>query len=440
MAVDPATITIPEPPRHTPVVAEADVLVVGGGPAGFVAATAAGRLGARVTLVERYGCLGGLASDGLVLAMIGLAAKCGPGDRQERVVGGLTWETLERLRCMGGLAEEGPLDIHVDSELLKVAADALCLEAGVALRFHCWAVGAIVQDGAVRGVITESKEGRAAILCKVCVDATGDGDISALAGVPYEFNTKRIGLNLKLGGVDRARFVAFQKEQPAVWAALRSELHARKLAALSPNITPYSADGVYWSSLLGLVRRDSDVQPSTWGDNHTAFDGTLSALSVADLSYAETELRRRAVQSIAFHRQRVPGFEGVQLLHLASQLGVRESRRIMGEHVVTKDEALGDATYPDTIGMAGLGFASNVRYRIPYRSLVARGVEALLVAGRCISTDHWTQEAIRLIPACMVTGQAAGTAAALVVRAGIQPRALDADSLRRQLADDGVIL
>ena len=207
-----------EAAKDLPVIAEADVVVAGGGPAGVAAATAAARLGARTLLIERYGHLGGLATGGLVLLMDDLF------DRQgQRCIGGILWEALERLKAAGGLAEEKPTRLHADSELLKVVCDELCSEAGVILRLHSWAVEAIVEDNCVKGVITESKSGRQAILAKVVVDATGDGDIAALAGAPFEKFTMRIGLNLKVGGVDLDTYRAWRRENPQASHALRDE-------------------------------------------------------------------------------------------------------------------------------------------------------------------------------------------------------------------------
>jgi hypothetical protein len=425
--------SINEPSRDTPVVAEVDVLVVGGGPAGIAAATAAARIGTHTMLVERYGYLGGLATGGLVLYMDALF------DRQGRhCIGGVHWEALERLRARGGLAEDSPTDLHVDSELLKVVADEMCSESGVTLRLHSWAVDALVEDGAVTGVVAESKSGRQAILSRVCVDSTGDGDIAARAGADYDFGSMCIGLNLKVGGVDLNAFRAFQKENPERARAFRSEVRTQGGCALGAGSTPHSDMGVYWINVLGLADRSAvDERPdgSSWD-----FSGQLSAVDVEALTYAEVELRRRLLKGLDFYRKNVPGYENVRILAFAPQLGVRDSRRIKGVHLLTGTEAKAHLRYEDAVGMTGATFPSWDHLQVPYRALVPEHLDGLLTSGRCISVDDELIQPIRLIPPCMMTGQAAGTAAALAVGAGVDPRDLDVTELRAQLAADGVIL
>ncbi|OGO06522.1 MAG: hypothetical protein A2Y73_08855, partial [Chloroflexi bacterium RBG_13_56_8] len=360
-------------------------------------------------------------------------------DRQgNRIIGGMFWEAMERLSAMNGVVYDTPVQPHVDSEKLKVVADAMCVEAGVDLRLHSWAVNAIMEDRRVRGVIVESKSGRQALLGKVCIDASGDGDIAALAGADYEMGYQRIGLNLKAGGIDRARFQTFERDEPDRARDLRVQVRSLGGYSFSLGSTPDSDAGIYWINILGPASRQLDTREG--GSVHEIFDGQLNAIDVEDISYAEVTLRKGLLTSLEFYRANVPGFEDVRLLTFASQLGVRESRRIMGAHFLTREDVLARREYTDAIGMAGIGYSPVNYYQIPYGCLVPSQLDGLLVAGRCISADHWIQHSTRLIPPAMLTGQAAGTAAALALQDGVEARNVDTAALRRQLASDGAML
>jgi hypothetical protein len=241
-----------------------------------------------------------------------------------------------------------------------------------------------------------------------------------------------------MGGIDRERFRAFEREHPDQARELRARVRAMGGFPLSPNTTPHSDAGVYWINILGLANHSGGGQDE--GSVHEIFAGNLSALAVEDLTFAEVTLRKGLVASIDFYRRMVPGFEDARLLAFASQLGVRDSRRITGLHRLSRRDMLDERRFEDAIGMAGLGFSDVGQYQIPYGSLVPAQLDGLLIAGRCISADTWAQQAIRLIPAAMVTGQAAGTAATMAVRLDIAPRHLDPSALRRQLVEDGVKL
>jgi hypothetical protein len=433
--------TVTEPARDIPVVDQVDVLVVGGGPAGLAAAVSAARLGARVGLIERYGSLGGLATGGLVLLMDGVFDNAG-----ERMIGGLFWELMGQLREADGLAEETPLRLHVDSEILKVVADRVCRTSGVLVRLHCWATDAVMEDGRITGVIYQSKSGRRAVLGGVVVDATGDGDMACSAGAPFELHNQRIGLNYKIGGVNLSQFQEYRDLNGEELAQLISDLRRRGGYPISLGATPHSEAGVFWVNVRGLSGRDTDSSsPNAEGGDPGQrvvdhFAGNLSALSEEDLSYAETELRERILATLEFYRTYVPGFGGVRLLSFASQIGVRDSRRITGVRRLTREDVQGAAPTGDSVGRAALVFGTRHGFAIPYGALVPENVDCLLAAGRCISTDSWVQQTTRLIPPALVTGQAAGVAAALAVQTNADVKDLDPEKLKELLADQDVIL
>ena len=413
-----------DPSRQIPIKKEADVLVVGGGPSGLSAAVAAARSGARVILVERYGYLGGLATGGLVLYMEGVVDK-----EAKRAIGGIMWETLERLKKVDGLVElrenENP---HVDSELLKFISDELCLESSFEVMFHSLAVSVMADANSLAGIVVENKSGRQAIGAKIIVDCTGDGDIAAWAGAPFESGTRKIGLNMKIGGVNLIRKREFERDNPEELKALRSKMFSKGGMHIGTGPTPYSDSGVYWVNISGLAGRKDQSEAS------------LSTINVDDLSFAEIELRRRLKISLDFHRENIPGFEKLHLLALASQLGVRESRRIETTYRLLQSDIEEGKQFDDGIGAVAARVAGGGRYHVPFGSLVPSSLDDLLVAGRCLGSDHWSQNYIRLIPAAFMTGQAAGTAAAMSADKGIEPRDLDTAELRQRLKSENVIL
>ena len=425
--------TIDERAKKTPVAAEADVLVAGGGPAGIAAAVAAARTGAKVILLERYGYLGGLATGGLVLYMDHLFDRSGV-----RCIGGISWELMERLRALDGLAGAGSVHLHVDSELLKIAADDICSDSGVVLRLHSWVADVVMDGNSVAGLIVESKSGRQAILSQVCIDATGDGDVAAFAGAELEMHTMRIGLNCKIGGVDKPKFLTWKNENPADAAKVRADVRSQGGCPLGLGETPYSDEGVFWVNDLGLARRD-DAEVRIAGGND-GFIGGLSAVDVDDITYAEVELRRRIRRGVDYYRKHIPGYERVRLLSIASQLGVRDSRRITGIHKLTREQMDQNVQFEDTVGYTAMQFPHGNHLRVPLRSIVPKDIGGMLTSGRCISVDDGLIHSIRVIPPCLMTGQAAGTAAALCADRKIEPRCLDYMHLRRRLESDGVIL
>ena len=399
--------------KEVPVLTETDVLVAGGGPSGFVAAVAAARQGVRVTLVERYGHLGGLATGGLVLYLDGY------WDGECSVIRGIGGEVADRLEEIGGMTRPAPgRDGTADPELLKHIALNMVREAGVDLVLHCWAYEAIANEKNVRGAVTLSKSGRQAILAKVVIDASGDGDIFASAGAAFHESQRGIGLPFRMGGVDTERARQFQRENPQIYKGLMDEVRSRGgFAGIGDEAVH---EGVIWWNNWGSV---------------------LSAIDVRDLTRAEIEARIAIMTTVQFFKENIPGFENSFLLETAPQLGVRASRLLLGEYTLTYDDMKRCATFDDAIAHFGIVFEKKGNgYDMPYRCLIPAEINGLIAAGRCISTDHPTQDHVRVIPNSFALGHAAGTAAGLSVKTGVQPRDLDISHLQRQLTKAGAYL
>ncbi len=419
------TTYIDEPARQTRVIAETDVLVVGGGAAGIAAAVAARRAGARAMLVERYGSLGGLATNGLIILLLTL-----DDGRGKQVIAGLCQEVVDRLAARGAcifppreewgspdlaLVEKyrrlglvwgsGPhcvrYSVAYDPEEFKVEADRMVLDAGIDLRFHRWAVG-VVRDGErITHVVFESKAGREAIACGAVIDATGDLDIGVQAGV------------------------GFASERIHPWLWFRTANVDVDAAEASPQRLSYyrtGNGGGYLHPWGAAERIGRDIDPT----------------NPDDLTYAEVECRRLVRAELDRLRGEVPGFERAWLAQFAATLGITESRRLLGRRVLTREDM--DQSFADSIAITGHWTKYGATYAIPYASLLAPGIGNYLAAGRCISVDHRAHHATKEIPSCFATGEAAGTAAAIALQQGRAPADLDVSSLRAALTRSGAIV
>jgi len=438
-----------EPARRLPLLAEADVLVAGGGPAGIAAAACAARHGARTLLIERYGFLGGMGTAGGVTNFAGLYGR--RDGEVVQLVHGVVDELLERIERLGGLnAPQDGLQGRIrvrsyDIPAYKCAADQLLLSSKVQLLFHALLVG-VMHDEARRltAAIVETKSGRGAIRARWFVDASGDADLAHHAGVPYELGDGHgdalyPSTMFRVGGVDAERALSAIGSFGAIDALMRD-----------------AADRYDFPREGAIVRPQRNR--SEWRVNVTqvanAQGRAVDATDAWQLSAGEVEGRRQVIEYLRFLRAEVPGFERCELIDVGTQLGVRETRRVRGAYQLSGDDVLRGARFDDTIGLNAWPIERHAQGRVewafprderntwnqlPWRMLVPRGVDNLLVAGRCASMEHEGQSAARASGACFVMGQAAGTAAALMAAGGL-PVSNVVGSLQRQLRRDGVDL
>jgi hypothetical protein len=435
---------VAEPARHTEVFGEFDVVVLGGGPAGLAAAVSAARGGAHTLLVERYGFLGGMGTAGGVTNFAGLYGK--RGGQMEQLVHGVVDELLARIDALGGLnAPQDGLQGRIrvrsyDVSAYKCAADEWLLAAGVQLLFHAVAVGVVMDEHCIACLLVETKSGRRAIRATQFIDASGDADLAHFASVPYELGDGQgsalfPSTMFRVGQVDAVRAQAAIGEFKAI-DALMAQAASR-----------------YNFPRQGAILRPQK-NPSEWRANVTQLRNAqglaVDATDAAQLSAAEVEGRRQIVQYMRFLRAEVPGFAQAEMLDIAPQVGVRETRRVLAQYMLTGDDVLTGARFDDAIGLNAWPLEMHVAGRIewsfphdahnsfnqlPWRMLVPQHVNNLLMAGRCAGMTHAGQSAARVSGACFVMGQAAGAAAALRVA-----HHFSLSALQTQLLNDGAVL
>ena len=397
---------VEEPAREVPILLESDVLVVGGGPSGVAAALSAARMGMKTCLVERYNHLGGLWTGGLVLPL-----NCTHGLSQEaqrtQVIHGISGEITDRLRRLNMV--RGEVNPLVDPEACKYVLEKMMQEAGVTVVYHAWAAGAVMDGRTIRGIFAESKSGRRALLAKVVIDCTGDGDVFHWAGEKYLEARYAIGMEARLGGTDRVNHNAPGYEP-------------RGLGAQTP------IPGVTWHYMWGDAKQDG--------------------LDVMNLSRLQQKFRLKIWEDVEKLRQQ-PGYEQVFLLDTASQLGIRTTRILNGCYQLTLKDTMTYRNFDDCIGVSGAYTTINYDgrkvpekerpyWQIPYRALLPRHTDNLLVAGRCFSYEEALTDDAREIGTCLVTGQGAGTAAALAVKGNDAVRNVSTARLKSELEAQGV--
>lgn len=441
-------LSLTEPARQTPVWGEYEVVVLGGGPAGIAAAVAAGRAGRKTLLIERYGFLGGMGTAAGVTNFCGLHANVHGDIRQ--VVHGVADDLLQRIDRLGGLNQPHALFGKTvaqayDTAAYKIAADDLLLSAGVEVLFHALGAG-VVMDGArrVRALLVETRSGRFAVVGRAFVDASGDGDLAAWAGAPYELgdghgNMLYPSTMFRVNGIDPERAGKAWEVIPKLM--LQAEAEGRYTFPRKAPIVRPQKSGIEWRvNLTQLANREGN-----------AMNGT----DARELSEAEI-LGRRQIAEVAGFLREVPGFERSYIVDIAPQVGIRETRRVRGAYQLTEADVLECASFDDTIGVNGwpleMHLKGTVEFRwpkipesrgfnhLPYRMTLPQGLDNVWIAGRCASMSHEAQSAARVTGACFVMGQAVGTAADLALKDDAKADAVDVAVLQQRLEDNGAYL
>jgi len=453
------TNNIIEPARELPVRASVDVLVIGGGPSGIMAALAAAEEGANVMLIESRSFVGGNMTIGLpILGFL--------GQKGNQIIKGLPQKYIDRLKAIEASSEHRPCPLHmsltlVEPEAVKTVALQMLVEAGVNILFYAFCAGVVKEGDELKGVIIESKAGREVVLSKVTIDCSGDADVAFKSGVPCEFGNEQGGvqpptLMFCLGGVDTEKLRLSIAEEPRTYLTdfIPAEYFGQNnqfvLVGMRNLINQAKEEGLSLPTertilITGLRKGEIWV-------NMTRVNG-VNGTDPASLTWGEIEGRKQIEDIQRYLVNYVPGFENAYFLKTAPFLGIRETRRIKGQYTMDRDDIMSCRHFEDAIAVASypldihhpVGGGCTLEwcgdcYDIPYRSLVPLHIKNLLVAGRAISTTHEAMSAIRVMAPCMAMGEAAGRAAKMAIKQGIQPDAIDVKALQQELLEKGAYL
>ena len=428
--------------KNAPIVGEYDVVVCGGGPAGFIAAIAAARNGARTALVERYGFLGGMATMGYVNPVSVFTYN------DSQVVGGIPWEFVQKLENMGGGFIEKPLgNVAFEQEHYKLLAQRMTLEAGVDLYMHSYLSGCVMDGSRIAQIVIENKNGTEALSSKVFIDCTGDGDLAALASVEMQPDEgaplQPLSSYFILGGVGL--------DTPMMQEAIRHNKQGENCHCL-----PVREKLLERKEELGIPEFGGPWFCRTGQDGVVTVNMTRTAgnaIDNRDFVRAECVLREDAFRMAALLKDNFDEFKDSYLIAVSVQGGIRETRRIKGIHTITADEYVTAYHYHDSIARGAhpidihvaSGPAQNITFLktpayVPYRALIAPTHSNLIVAGRCLSADKKAFASLRVQASCMDMGQAAGTAAAMAAGSGLPVQEVNTELLVAKLREQGSII
>jgi len=435
-----------EKERKVPVKGKYDVIVCGGGPSGFISAIASARAGAKTLLIERYGFLGGTATAGMIVDFGSIY------DGNQVIVGGITHEFLHMLEKFGGawMRDEKTHSMVFDPESMIMVSQEMVLESGCTILFHTWICEPIVENGVVKGVITENKSGRQAFLGKVIIETTGDGDIAARAGAQFEFGhgskdiLQPVTLEVIVGNVDVTKISLDAFKKIKTWIAEAKQNNEW----IIPTERFFS-----WGR---VIKRGEPANPKS---SFFFFNATnvlnINGCDVEDLTRAEIESRRQVDCLIRFLRKYVPGFENCYPDRTAAQVGIRETRRIIGDYILKREDVLSGRHFDDGVVPScnsidvhdpeGKDFKHeflnpDAHYEIPYRCFLPKGLDGILTGGRCISADYRALGSTRVMVVCMPIGEAIGIAASIAVKENCTPREIPVQELRSILRNAGMSL